>query len=144
MSSTSPYSARPTERYDAASKTNASSQSPALTRSNPPPSLNRSSLSSSCPTVGLPLTVTLMTCLALGHPPAVVSESTWTKMLQGCLNVLGAYWRCDRHAASLTTLWSHRFRPLHNETKNGRLGTPQQGAFCVECCMIVFVPEAHT
>jgi hypothetical protein len=75
-SSTSPAARVPTERYDAASETNASSQSPALIRSTPPSSLKRSSLSSSRPTVGLPLAVTLMTCLALGRwrhghaPPA--------------------------------------------------------------------------
>jgi hypothetical protein len=43
-------------------------KSPALIRSTPPPSLNRSSLSSSRPTVGLPLAVMLMTCLAPGRP----------------------------------------------------------------------------
>jgi hypothetical protein len=64
-SSTSPAARVPTERYDAASETNASSQSPTLIRSTPP-SLKRSSLSSSRPTVGLPLAVTLMTFLALG------------------------------------------------------------------------------
>src|SRR5271155_4583533 len=55
----------PQREYDAASKTNSSSQSPALIRSTPPPSLNRSSLR---PTVGLPLAVMLMTCLAPGRP----------------------------------------------------------------------------
>jgi hypothetical protein len=58
----------PQREYDAASETNASSQSPALIRSTPPPSLNRSSLSSSRPTVGLPLAVMLMACLAPGRP----------------------------------------------------------------------------
>jgi hypothetical protein len=54
----------PQREYDAASETNASSQSPALIRSTPPTSLNRSSLSSSRPTVA----VMLMTCLAPGRP----------------------------------------------------------------------------
>jgi hypothetical protein len=58
----------PQREYDAASEINALSQSPALIRSTPPPSLNRSSLSSSRPTVGLPLAVMLMTCLAPGRP----------------------------------------------------------------------------
>ena len=58
----------PQREYDAASKTNASSQSPALISSTPPTSLNHSSLSSRRPTVGLPLAVMLMTCLAPGGP----------------------------------------------------------------------------
>jgi hypothetical protein len=55
----------PQREYDAAST---SSQSPALIRSTPPLSLNRSSLSSSRPTADLPLAVTLMTCPAPGRP----------------------------------------------------------------------------
>jgi hypothetical protein len=55
----------PQREYDAAST---SSQSPALIRSTPPPSLNRSSLSSSRPTADLPLAVMLMTCPAPGRP----------------------------------------------------------------------------
>jgi len=54
-SSTSPAARVPTERYDGASETNASSQSSALIRSTPPSSLKRSFLSSSRAIVGLPI-----------------------------------------------------------------------------------------
>jgi hypothetical protein len=56
---------------------------------------------------------------AWGWSPPIyccLGEHVDPKMLQGCLNVLGAYWRCDRHAASLTTLCRHRFRPLLDST----------------------------
>jgi hypothetical protein len=33
-------------------------------------------------------------------------------MLQGCLNISGGYWWCDRHATSFTTLWRYYSRPL--------------------------------
>src|SRR2546421_511645 len=63
------------QRYDAASETNASSQSPALIRSTPSPLPQAQPLSSSRLTVGLPLAVTLTMCLApgrrrRGHAPA--------------------------------------------------------------------------
>jgi hypothetical protein len=45
-----------------------------------------------------------------------LGEHVDPKMLQSCLNVLGAYWRCDRHTALLTTLYCHRFRPLLDST----------------------------
>jgi hypothetical protein len=41
-------------------------------------------------------------------------------MLQGCLNISGAYWWCDRHATSLTTLWRHRSHPLARFSLVGR------------------------
>jgi hypothetical protein len=41
-----------------------------------------------------------------------VWEITWITMLQGCLNISGAYWCCDRYVTSFTTLWRYYSRPL--------------------------------
>lgn len=45
------------------------------------------------------------------NPLTDILETRWTTMLQDCLNVIGTYWQCNRHAALFTVLCRHRFVP---------------------------------
>ena len=64
------------------------------------------------------------------HRLSVALETAWTTMLQSCLNMLGAYWSCDRRATWLTALCRFRFRPLlANSSRRETRGDCQCGSF---------------